>query len=476
MTDPNFIHAFKNDIMGSYDATALSELIRLKKINPYELSKTAIERAKFVNPALNAIAYENFDNALKNSKSLPHMNGIFAGVPSFIKDTDEVAGMINFFGSEAVPKKQNKTSSSFVNQFLSTGVNILGITTMPEFGLTATTESNIYGDTLNPWNIDYSPGGSSGGSAALVAAGVVPIAHTNDGGGSTRIPAAACGLVGLKPTQHRLKTRDLPKILPFNIIHQGIVSRTVRDTANFMFGCEKNYLNKNFPKLNQILGPGSKKLRIGFFTKDANGNESHQDCKESVLNTAKKLEEIGHHVFEISNPYPLDIYDRFLRSYWALIPYYLDKLGYLEYGIKFNKNKFTPWANYLSSLVSLKHLLADFKALKKFSQSYDNIFSTFDVMLSPTVGTPAPKIGHLGVNIEPEKALERLTEYSSFTPIQNISGAPAISLPLGITKDNRPIGVQLMAPTGQDQILIELAFELEQAMPWSTIAEIYDVS
>jgi amidase len=197
-----------------------------------------------VNPFLNAIITKTYDLARRNSKI--HSDGFFSGIPTFIKDNEDVMGVPTSHGSVAVQKNEAKNNSKLVQQISALGFVSLGKSALCEFGLTATTESLLNGSTRNPWNTDHSTGGSSGGAAALVASGVVPIAHANDGGGSIRIPAACCGLVGLKPSRDRLMREDALGALPVNIVCQGIVSRTVRDTARFYFEAEKIYKIKNF--------------------------------------------------------------------------------------------------------------------------------------------------------------------------------------------------------------------------------------
>ena len=232
----------------------IARLIRVGDIHAREAVEAAIARAEAVNPLLNAIVTPLFDSARRDVER-SHA-GAFAGVPTFIKDNDAVAGSPFLFGSRGLPVRPAAKSTPFVEQFLSLGLINLGKTTMPEFGLTGTTEPLLHGPTHNPWNLGFSPGGSSGGAAALVAAGVVPIAHANDGGGSIRIPASCCGLVGLKPSRGRLVDVEGTKLFPVKILHQGMLSRSVRDTAVFFHAAERYHRNPKLPEIGLVTRPG----------------------------------------------------------------------------------------------------------------------------------------------------------------------------------------------------------------------------
>ena len=220
------VSAFQEDSLGKYDTVDLAEKIKCGDLDVSQVTQDAIERAKKVNPQLNAIAVEDFESAL--TRSAGPFPGVFQGVPTFFKDTDEVEGLPLYLGSQSLPGEISTRFSKTTQQILATGLNHLGTTTTPEFGLTGTTESMRFGATRNPWNTGYSTGGSSGGSSALVAAGVIPIAHANDGAGSIRIPASCCGLVGLKASRGRIKDKEVPGYFPANILHDGVVTRTVR--------------------------------------------------------------------------------------------------------------------------------------------------------------------------------------------------------------------------------------------------------
>src|SRR5690606_8040429 len=237
------VHAFRDDALGEDDATGLALRLSAGEVSAVELVEAAIARLERVDPRLSAIAYADFDGALRRARSLDKPRGALGGVPALAKETIPVKGMPMAMGSKAMPAHAQAKDGDFTRQLLDTGIVLLGTTQMPEFGWTASTE-RVGGDvTRNPWNPEYSAGGSSGGSAALVAAGAIPIAHGNDGGGSIRIPAAACGLIGLKPSRGRLRADASDEDLPVRIVADGVLTRSVRDTARFFEAAELSYRN-----------------------------------------------------------------------------------------------------------------------------------------------------------------------------------------------------------------------------------------
>jgi len=470
--DKRSVDTYCDDVLGNLDGVGLAELIASGEIQAVEAVEAAIKRAQQVNPSLNAIITETFELALAQAKKAK--SGLLAGIPSFIKDTDNQKGVPTLMGSRAIPNVPAETSSQFVEQFSSVGLISLGKTALPEFGLTATTESLANnGATHNPWNLDHSTGGSSGGSAALVAAGVVPIAHANDGGGSIRIPAACCGLVGLKPSRSRLMDADLSDEFPINIICHGVVSRTVRDTAVFYAEAEKYYCNPDLPELGLVKHPGKQRLRIGLFTDTPYGKPSHFDTVATVVNTGKLCENLGHNVETISSPFEAQIADDFL-FYWAMMAFSIHYFGKKTIGPDFDKKKLDNWTIGLSHFYRKKILRTPFilRRLRKFAKEYETIFSTYDILLSPTLSHPPPEIGFIGPEVSFDTHLERVRQYAALTPLQNAAGAPAISLPLGFSRDGLPIGVQFAAAYGQEKRLLELAYELEEAAPWPRIDHI----
>ncbi len=462
------ISAYCDDVMGTLDGVELAKQISAGEIQASEVVEASIARAKLVNPRLNAIVTETFDQALEDVKEMK--SGPLTGVPSFIKDTDDVKGVPTSYCSRALPERPARKSSKFVEQFLSVGLVSLGKTSLPEFGLTATTESLAHGATHNPWNLDHSTGGSSGGSAALVAAGVVPLAHGNDGGGSIRIPAACCGLVGLKPSRGRLEKVDGSELLFVNILHQGVLSRSVRDTAAFYTGAEKYYRNSNLPEIGLVQYPGKQRLKIGLFTDNPLKTDVHPETIAITAGTGKLCEELGHMVEEIPTPFHEQVMFDFM-VYWGMMAFSIDLFGKKIIASGFNRKKLEECTIGMSRLFRENLFKAPFviRRLFKFARHYEDIFKKYDILLSPTLSHPPPELGYIGPEVEFDTVLERVAMFASFTPVQNISGAPAISLPMGHSSDGLPIGLQFAAAYGQEKLLLELAFELEEARPWPRI-------
>jgi amidase len=464
------ISAYCDDALGTLDGVALAELIAGGGRTAVEVTAAAIERARRVNPTLNGIVTETFDSALEEAR-IPRI-GPFAGVPSVIKDTDNVQGVPTLMGSRAIAPIPARKSSAFVRHLGELGFISLGKSNLCEFGLTATTEPLLSGPTRNPWNIEHSTGGSSGGSAALVAAGVVPIAHANDGGGSIRIPAGSCGLVGLKASRGRLPPVDGGGLAPVKIVHQGILSRSVRDTATFYAESEKLFLPRGMPAIGLTQGPPDRRLQIGLFNTGLDGAECDVDTADAVIDTGRLCEQLGHHVEHIAFPYPSRIGHDF-TVYWGLMAFYLKHSGRLYSGRGFDKSLVEGLTHQLAAHFRkhLKETPAIIRRLRGFSVRYAEIFNRFDVLLSPVIGRVPPRLGVLGPGQPFENVLAQFNKFYCYTAPQNISGAPAISLPLQFSREGLPIGLQFAAAFGSDRLLLELAMELEQARPWPLLLD-----
>jgi amidase len=467
VTQEKVVSASWDDVLGTSDAVEIARLIRVGDIQVREAVEAAIARAEQVNPLLNAIATPLFESARREVER-PH-NGVFAGVPSFIKDSDAVAGSPWLFGSRGLPRKPAAKSTPFVEQFLSLGLINLGKTTMPEFGLTGTTEALVYGPTHNPWKLGFSPGGSSGGSAALVAAGVVPIAHANDGGGSIRIPASCCGLVGLKPSRGRVAEIEGSELLPVKILHQGMLSRSVRDTAAFFHAAEQHLRNPKLPEIGLVTRPG-RRLRIGFFTELGKDTPSHPECVAAVADAAKLCESLGHSVEEVPAPFDDGFHEDFFVL-WATIAFAATRFGKQLVHPDFDRTKVEEFTEGLARHFKENALRvpAAVWRLRKFAHRYARGFNDYDVLMNPTAAMPPPEHGYLGSAVPFETSIERLKWFIPFTPTQNVSGGPAISLPLSRSKEGLPLGVQFASPLGDERTLLELALEIEAAAPWPSL-------
>ena len=461
--------AFCEDALDKDDAVAIRGRITAGEISAEEAVRAAVARARRVNPILNAIATPRFDSAF--SEALRPGSGAFAGVPSFVKDTDPMKGVPLLFGSRAMPNEPSTKTSEFVGQLCDLGFIMLGKTTTPEFGLTGTTEALVYGPTCNPWNTLHSPGGSSGGAAALVAAGVVPIAHANDGGGSIRIPAACCGIVGLKPSRGRLPDVEASAVLPVKIIHQGVVTRSVRDTAAFYYAAERHRPARKLPRIGLVEGFGARR-RIRFFPRWNLGSETDPQCAASVERVASLLDDLGHSVEEIEPPFDTQLADDFLML-WCSLAFGIIRFGRGLIHPRFDRSQVDDFTRGLAQRFRANafQVPAAVRRLRRFAAFYEATLHDFDVLLTPTVATPAPPLGHLAPEVPIDVALDRLRAFLPFTAIHNVSGAPAISIPAGLSREGLPLGVQLSASLGQERTLLELAFELEEASPWPMVSD-----
>ncbi|MCB9686393.1 MAG: amidase [Alphaproteobacteria bacterium] len=450
------------DELGTWDAVETAERIAAGDVSAREVVEAAIARAE--QHALNAIVTPTFERALDEVGR--GVRGPLAGVPTFVKDLDHLAGVRTGFGSRAFRDLVPRETSPNVAQLLSTGLVALGKSATPEFGLTCATEPLAHRPTVNPRAPGFSPGGSSGGAAALVSAGVVPIAHASDGGGSIRIPAASTGLVGLKPSQRRLVPLDGVTALPVPIATPGVLTRTVRDTAAWFAAAEQAFADPSLPPVGHVRGPGTARLRVGLYTGSPLGSPIDPEVVAAARGTAATLEELGHRVTEV--PFPFD--DRFERDfllYWAFVAWATAQLG-RRAGDRFDRRQLEPWTQGLMRSFRRRawRLPTAILRLRRFARTWDAGFEGIDVLVTPVTAAPPPPLGHLAPTVPFDQKRERLLAYVPYTPAHNVSGAPGISLPLGRSSDGRPIGVQLSTRVGGERTLLELAYELEQARPW----------
>jgi amidase len=456
------VSTFNTGILGTLDATAVAEKIQQGEITSAAAVACAIERARATKEVLNAIVNEQFDKAMDIARH--PAPGIFSGVPTFIKDLNDVKGLPTLKGCSGVKARPAAKNDPIVDQILSTGCVVLGKSSTSEYGLLPCGESLQNGDTHNPWNTGYSTGGSSAGAGALVAAGVVPFAHASDGGGSIRIPAACCGLVGLKPSRGRNITSPTAKFVPINLVEDGILSRSVRDTANYWAAVEQYYSNPKLPVLGKVDGPGKDRLRIALFTKSPAGVEAQDSVVNSVEQAGAMCEAMGHRVDHIANPFSHEATRDFLL-YWSFLSFASMISEYATLGFNYNHTRATSFTKHLATAFPILSFQSgiSFSRLKAFSSHYESLFKTYDILLSPALSHPPPPLGHFGPHEHSIEVIMRLNSYINFTPTQNITGAPAISLPLGMSREGLPIGVQFAANIGNDRRLLELAFELEEA-------------
>jgi len=469
----NRIHAFggeiSGDALGDHDAVGLVEKLRAGEVSPRELVEAAIARTEAVNPELNGLAFEAYDRARARADARRPFGGYFDGVPSFIKDNVAVEGMPTMQGTDAWEPRPMPSDGEFARVFLSTGLIPLGKTQMSEFGFSGSAEHPRIGPVRNPWNPEYTAGASSSGSAAFVAAGVVPIAHANDGGGSIRIPAACNGLVGLKPTRGRLPLDNETARMPLHLVANGVVSRSVRDTAAFLREAERAYRNPKLPAIGDVTQPGTQRLRIAFCTKSIL-REVSPEMRELTLKAAALLEELGHKVTEIDNPVPARFKDDFL-IYWSFLAFAVVRGGRRMYGPSFDRTKLDNMTLGLDRMAArnLHRIPLAIRRLSASRRITQRLSGAYDAVLMPTLAEVTPRIGHLDPTADYDQVMDRLLEWVAFTPLQNATGDPAISLPLGESASGLPVGMMLSTVAGQEAQLLELAYELEDARPWARI-------
>ena len=371
------------------------------------------------------------------------------------------------WGTRAVSGAVSRRSDPVVRLFESLGLVSLGKSATPELGMTGTTEPLGRAPSRNPWDPTRSSGGSSGGAGPLVAAGVVPLAPASDGGGSIRIPAASCGLVGLKPTRGRIDM-EASNLLPLNVAVNGVVTRTVRDTIAFWHAVD----GAKRPK--RPVGPVSKKigsLRIGYFTGSPIDRAVDPEVVSAVEKVASLLESLGHHVEPIPSPFSAQTIHDFIR-YWALLAWLQDRGGRLLVHPSFSRDRLEPWTRGLSAWCERepRELASAVRRLRRVARAHTASRRKHDVVLGPVLGHPAPELGHLATDAPFELVRERILDHFPFTGILNATGEPALSLPMARAKSGLPIGVQLSGHMFDEAMLLGLGLQLEEAAPWPKVA------
>lgn len=458
-----------------FDALGLAELVRAGEVTPGELVQEAISRTEAINPTINAVVTELYDEALDAaSRSVPQ--GLLAGVPFLIKDLAYVKGARCSFGSRLFGDFVPDHDAELVRRYRDAGLLIFGKTNTPEVGLAATTEGVFLGTCRNPWNTEFTPGGSSGGAGAAVAAGILPAAHATDGGGSIRIPASCCGLVGLKPTRARNPLG--PDIAEGwgSMSTAHVVTRSVRDSAAFLDIAQGAALGDPYcapPAEGSYLEAHRaepQRLRIAMDLNAVTGAKVDAACVEAVERAAKLCEDLGHTVEEASPDYDRPTFSQATGTIVAANVAHtiysraqalgkeptLDEVERLTLRTA-EGGRAIPAHVYVRAMGAI-HQTG--RILAAFCEHYD-------VMLTPTLVSPPVPIGWLNPNMEDlDTYSERFGKFWGFTNLHNATGQPAISLPLHWTEDGLPVGVQFAAAFGNELMLLRLARQLEQAAPW----------
>jgi amidase len=453
----------------SYDAIGIRDLIRAGEVRAEEVEAAARQALEVANAKVNGLALPVFAPALEHAEEGP-----FAGVPFLIKDHGPVAEGVPFtLGSRSLPGVVAWRDTDLMARFRAAGLVTLGLTTVPEMCVSFSTEPLRYGPARNPWNLDRGVGGSSGGGAALVAAGAVPVAHASDGAGSIRIPASCCGLVGLKPSRGRVPCGPDTGEPMLGMAYEFALTRTVRDAAHLLDAVQGPGIGDKYtapPPLRPYtdeIGTDPGRLRVAVTTKSWSGSVVDGQVAAAAIEVGRMLEQDGHTVCEAG---PHIDWDDVMQEWVAeavaiastllLAPRQPDPAR-----MEAVSREFLQVAREYSAL----DMLAAFNAQNRVTRSVSAFFTEYDLLITPTLGRlPAPH-GTLRYN-DPGYTmvtwLESLADYGPFTQVFNATGQPAISLPLGQSDDGLPIGVQIVAPYGREDLLFRIAAHLEQAMPW----------
>ena len=458
-----------------YDAVGLADLIARKEVTAAEVQDAACRAIGEVNPRLNAVVGDLFAEPLACDNS-----GRFRGVPFAIKDlVVHAAGVPTEMGSRLARGLVFPHDSHLMARYRKAGLATMCRTTTPEFGFNATTEAVVYGGpTRNPWNLERSPGGSSGGSAALVSARALPIAHANDGGGSIRIPAAACGLVGLKPTRGRTPVGPDYGDPLFGLGIEFGVARTVRDVAALLDCVEGPEPGDRFaiarptrPYAEEV-GAEPGRLRVALATAPWSGVPVDPACADATRATARLLEQLGHQVTEARPEINADHLDTLNLRLWCTF------LAQGAYGLGAMLGREVSADTLEATVLRCAELgrsftifdLAEADAYaNELTRACGGFFTQYDLLVTPTAAQPPLPLGWLDANdpsLDADGWLRKVFAYAAFTPLFNVSGQPAISLPLGSTPDGLPVGVQLVARYGEEDLLLRVAAQLETAQPW----------
>ncbi len=461
------VHAFGDDALGDHDAVGLVTAIQEGEVSIPEVIEAAISRTERLQPDLNAVAYVAFDRARAEARD--PRGGFFAGVPTFVKDNVDVSRMPTQQGCDAYRGSPLAEDGDVARMFLATGLVPLGKTQLSEFGFSPSAEHPRLGPVRSPWDTARTAGASSAGTAALVAAGAVPLAHGNDGGGSIRIPAAVNGLVGLKPTRDRLAQDKMSRQMPVRIVADGVLTRSVRDTAAFLREAECVYRELRLPPIGDVTRPGHKRLRVAVHTEGV-GRSASPEVVELTLETARLLEDLGHEVEHVPSPAPATLPDDFLL-YWSMLAMVIVRTGRRSAGPTWDRDRLDNLTRGLDLHCrhNLRRLPGAIRRLRRLPAVTTKFHRTYDVVLTPTLAHETPLVGHLDPTAPYDVVMDRILDWVAFTPWQNATGDPAVSLPLATTAAGLPQGMMFTAGAGAEATLLELAFELEEAAPWASI-------
>lgn len=460
-----------SDLYDNADALKLAELLRQKQVSAQELLDEAIRRVELINPKINAVTMQHYDLARQAiQQGLPE--GPFSGVPFLLKDLGtKLAGTVTSSGSRLLRNNKATANSTLVNRYQQAGLVIFGKTNTPEYGLALTTENHFYGDCFNPWNPAHSTGGSSGGAAAAVAAGILPVAHGTDGGGSIRVPAAHCGVFGFKPSRG-----VTPGVMGAGMSIGHVLSRSVRDSAA-MLDATGGYEPGAPYGVHSAAGgylaatqqePGPLRIALNLQNPQV---EIHPGCVKAVTDTAKRLEDLGHHVEEATPPLDFDHVNAVQNTLISVDVF--SSLAAMEraQGKVISSPEIEPMTAMIMAAgraYSQQDYVSALYDMHEIGLTMGRFMQQYDVILQPVTATPAPKLNTI-VYRDGDTLLDytqRFKKVSAFTHLYNMSGQPSMSLPLAMSTEGLPIGVMFSGRTGEDRLLFSLAAQVERAQPW----------
>ena len=462
------------------DGVGLAELVRRKEVTPAELVESAIQVIERRNPTVNAVVHRLDDMARAVAGTVTE--GPLCGVPFLLKDIGaRCAGAPYTEGSKIFRDYVADSDTELVVRFKRAGLNICGKTNVPEFGYDSSTESDSFGPCRNPWNPERTTGGSSGGSAAAVASGMVPIAHASDGGGSIRIPAAACGLVGLKPTRLRNPWGPDSGDVAFGLVVEHAVTRTVRDSATVLEATAGGDLGAPYASptkarpFTEEVGADPGRLKIAFSTEAPTGAPVHGDCVAAVEATAKLCQDLGHAVEEAAPPLDEEDKNATVEVFTILIAPLMASNMAVDYADMIGRAPSLDDVE-ISSRAMIEHgrrlsavdIIQAVNRMHRIGRKIARFMVEHDVLLTPSLASPPIPLGVLAPhNPNAIEHTRNIFSFAPFTPLANITGQPAISLPLSHNAENLPVGVHFAARFGDEATLFRLAAQLEEAKPWA---------
>jgi amidase len=460
------------------DALALSELVQRREVTPAELLGTAWAQMEALSPALNAVCWPDREVGERAATAVD-LQSPFAGVPFLLKDGGaSAAGLRLTFGSRSAMSYFPAADGELTKRYRRAGLVIFGRTTAPEYGINVTCEGPLYeGPTKNPWNLNRSAGGSSSGAAAAVAAGIVPMAHGSDGGGSLRIPASCCGLFTLKVTRARMPHGPGASESWSGMATSNVITRSVRDSAAALDATHGPDVGAPYvapppaTSFAEAITKSPRQLRIGLLTVAPSGAPVHPDCVRAVEDAGTLCESFGHHV-ELVTSHTIDFpkMASVMRSLVCANTANEMRTMAIVLGKPLNPSEFesATWSAYdLGMGMSATDYLSSLQAMHRIGRQIAALVGQFDVLLTPTLAEPPTKLGRFVMDRDYVAHRTNTLAYAPFTPLANVSGQPAMSVPLHWNEEGLPVGVQFIGPYGDEALLLALAAQLEAAKPWA---------